>query len=601
MNLKHLSAFVWLRSRIRVNQFRKGGTAGQIILVILTVMMVTAGVGLFVGGFFAGLFGLPAAPSAARLLIWDGVVVGFLFVWMIGLLTELQRSEPLTLEKFLHLPVSPAGVFIVNYVSSLFSITLVLFAAAAFGLLIGQLFAVGPIMLFGVIAFAAFVFAATALTYQFQGWLAVLMSNPRRRRTVIVFVTFGFILLVQIPNLINIIGPWRHLSKPTVVELPPPTVVTPQTPPDPVEPVIPTPAVPASSPEKEKEVWERVGTVAWWTNLAVPPGWFPLGVAELAEGRPLPALLGSLAFVLIGGACLWRAYRTTVKYHTGQYSESSGSVSAAPAFVPDGKPVMVEWRWPWVSEHASAVASSSLRGLLRAPESKMMLIAPVIMALVFGGMLFAIPGTIPGPVRPLIAVGAAAVVLLAGIQIAGNQFGYDRAGFRAYVLSPISRRDILLGKNLSVIPLLLAIGGILALLVSCVLPMRIDHYPMILIQLVSLFLLFCLLSNTLSIVAPMPIAAGAMQPTQVKLGPILWQFGFMMFYPFVIGLVLLPVGVEVLIEELSGVSGWPIALLLSVGVSAFAVFAYHRGLSVLADLLTKQEKDILQIVTSKVE
>ena len=93
MNLKHLSAFVWLRSRIRVNQFRKGGTAGQIILVILSVMMVMAGVGLFVGGFFAGLFGLPAAPSAARLLIWDGVVVAFVFVWMLGLLTALRAEE----------------------------------------------------------------------------------------------------------------------------------------------------------------------------------------------------------------------------------------------------------------------------------------------------------------------------------------------------------------------------------------------------------------------------------------------------------------------------------------------------------------------------
>ena len=38
-------------------------------------------------------------------------------------------------------------------------------------------------VIFAVGVLAAFVFALTALTYQFQGWLAALMSNPRRRRT----------------------------------------------------------------------------------------------------------------------------------------------------------------------------------------------------------------------------------------------------------------------------------------------------------------------------------------------------------------------------------------------------------------------------------
>ena len=38
-------------------------------------------------------------------------------------------------------------------------------------------------------------------------------------------------------------------------------------------------------------------------------------------------------------------------------------------------------------------------------------------------------------------------------QLLGNQFGFDRGGFRVYVLSPASRRDVLLGKNLSFVPL----------------------------------------------------------------------------------------------------------------------------------------------------
>ena len=45
------------------------------------------------------------------------------------------------------------------------------------------------------------VFMITAWTYCLRGWLATMMSNPRRRRTVIMGITFAFILLSQGPNL----------------------------------------------------------------------------------------------------------------------------------------------------------------------------------------------------------------------------------------------------------------------------------------------------------------------------------------------------------------------------------------------------------------
>ncbi len=37
----------------------------------------------------------------------------------------------------------------------------------------------------------------TGLTYQFQGWLASLMGNPRRRRTATAAMTMVFILITQ--------------------------------------------------------------------------------------------------------------------------------------------------------------------------------------------------------------------------------------------------------------------------------------------------------------------------------------------------------------------------------------------------------------------
>ena len=41
-----------------------------------------------------------------------------------------------------------------------------------------------------------------------------------------------------------------------------------------------------------------------------------------------------------------------------------------------------------------------------------------------------------------------------------NHFGFDRGGFRAFVLLPTPRRYILLGKNLALLPVALAVFAI---------------------------------------------------------------------------------------------------------------------------------------------
>lgn len=231
----------------------------------------------------------------------------------------------------------------------------------------------------------------------------------------------------------------------------------------------------------------------------------------------------------------------------------------------------------------------------------MMFLAPVLMVLIFGGIVLKVDESPPGALRPLIAIGSAIMVLVMSVQLVGNQFGYDRTGFRAYVLSPAPRRDILLGKNLAVAPLVLGFGLFAVLLVGIVYPMRVDHYPAALAQLLSLYLLFCLMANTLSIVAPIPMAAGSMQPAKVKMGPILGQLAFLFVFPLLMVPVLLPIGVQVLVEETTEVRGLPISLVLSLVVLAVVVFLYRRMLTVQGDWLAMREQKILEVVTSKVE
>src|SRR5262249_5158010 len=138
------------------------------------------------------------------------VAVAFLFFWLIGLMHELQRAEALSLDKFLHLPVSLTSAFLINYLTSLVCPCLIVFLPAMIGLTIGLAVGKGPAMLAVLPLVIAFLLMVTALTYQFQGWLAALMVNKRRRRTVIVVTTMTIILLAQLPNLINVAGPWRE-------------------------------------------------------------------------------------------------------------------------------------------------------------------------------------------------------------------------------------------------------------------------------------------------------------------------------------------------------------------------------------------------------
>jgi ABC-2 type transport system permease protein len=190
---------------------------------------------------------------------------------------------------------------------------------------------------------------------------------------------------------------------------------------------------------------------------------------------------------------------------------------------------------------------------------------------------------------------------MSGIQLIGNQFGYDRAGFRVYVLCPAPRREILIGKNLAVAPMTLGMSLVAVLLIGCVFPMRVDRWLAAFLQVGSTYLVFCLLANRMSIFAPLPIAAGSMQASNPRLTPVLIQMLCLMIFPVLLVPILLPLGLEVLLEELEVVSGWPISLALSLGVFAGAVALYRSLITWQGELFAAREQKILEVVTSKLE
>jgi hypothetical protein len=338
-------------------------------------------------------------------------------------------------------------------------------------------------------------------------------------------------------------------------------------------------------------------------NTFVPLGWLPYSSVSLLEGRILPSLLAALGLALIGTGSLVRCYGTTLRLYTGQFKGRKPRDTAAPK----RKDVTVstsflEKHVPWVSEHASAIAFAGFRSLTRAPEAKMMLLTPVIFTLVFGSTFLRVHSNPSEFLRPVMSAGVMAMVLLGMIQLAGNQFAFDRSGFRTFVLSGVRRSDILMGKNLALLPFALGLGAIGITALEIAYPMHIDHFIAVAVQMVSMYLVYCLVLNLLSMFAPSAIASGSLKPVRPKGIAVLIHLLFFFFVlPIALATTLMPLGVEFLVKGSSWLSHVPVYLLLTLFELGVISYLYPRALVFQGRILQAREQKILEIVAAKAE
>jgi len=612
VNWQHLRAFVWLRWRLLANGWRRGGRINFLITAIFVAFALIASLPLFVGSCLLGRYAFAEVAPINLLYAWDVLALGFVFVWAIGLLTELQRTESLALSKFLHLPVSLEGAFIINYLSSLVSLTTILFVPILFGFALGLVFSQGLLLLVAWPLAAALLLMVTALSYQFQGWLASLMTNPRRRRTVIVGATAVFVLIAQLPNVLNLFAPWQKQADRSLAHVRELESLQRE--------FEKKPGEAQEYLRRQQEIMEKhqrenqeamAATAQQWqravalSNWVLPIGWLPLGVMQAAEGNLWVPLLALIGLTAIGAGSLWRSYRTTLRLYQGQFTARKGkpvpvaaSPAPAPAVARTTGPQLLELRLPGVSEPVSAIALAGFRSLLRSPEAKMMLLTPIIMSVVLGGVVLRQPNALPAELRPLMAIGAMIVVLFGMMQLMANQFGFDREGFRVFVLCAASRRDILLGKNLAFFPLAAGMTAFMVAALEAVCPLRLDHLAAMPPQFLSMYLLFCVLMNMLSIFTPIYLAAGSLKPASPKALTVLVQFmAVMIFFPLTQLPTFLPLGIETLYEQLGWTHAAPLFLPLAVAECVAVAFFCRWVLSWQGGLLEAREQKILEVVT----
>jgi ABC-2 type transport system permease protein len=610
VNRRHLQTFLWLRWRLAANQWRRGGWLNAWLMIIAAIGAVALAVPLLLGCFMLGVLLLPQVSPLHLMYLWDGLIAAYLVMAIFGLI-DMQRTESLSLMKFLHLPVSVQGAFLINYVSSLLSLNMILFLPVMLGFCLALIVVKGPWLLLGLPLLAAFLLMVTALMYQFQGWVASLMDNPRRRRNVIMITTGSLVLLCQFPYLLNLVRPWDRgtLEDQTAGVLEEleeldrryqARELGPQEYQRRHQEVMKAHESAAQQAQRERiDFWERTIHRA---NVVLPIGWLPVGIRAAAEGQVLPAVWCWLGMTSIGAFSLWRAYRTTIAIYQGRFTAGSGRAAAVAEPASARKPgrLLLEARLPGFSEPVSAVALGGFRSFSQSPEGKMTLMSPLLVTIVFAATVWKGLPTVPEAVRPLFAVLGFFVMFFGLVQVLANQFGFDRDGFRVFVLSAASRRDILLGKNLAFFPAVFAMALIQISVVQAVLPMRLDHLLALFPQLVSMYLLMCILTNVLSIYAPMPIAAGSMKPANPKLASIFLQMAVMACaFPLIQAPTLLPWGAEALLHSLEWGVGVPVYLILSMALCAAVVLVYRLALKSQGELLQTREQQILEVLTNR--
>ncbi len=581
MDTDQLRTILWLRWRLSRNQWARVGGLGAVLTLIIVALGLVAGAGGALAGLLAGSLALPKVPPTVLLAIWDAVIVVFLFFCMMSIVSEIQRSETIDIGRMLHLPISLRQIFVINYLASHLSLSVILFVPGMIGLALGLALGRGAEMLWMLPLVIGFVFMITSWIYCLRGWLVALMINPRRRRAIIAGVTVGFILLTQLPNLLVQATSDRGRHRPRAVSS-------------------------ASSEEQDQrssqDKRERtIPPLMLTAHKVVPFLWVGNGAMTLAAGDVRPAILATLGVFAIGTLGLGRAYRSTIRFYQGGET-SKKTRPKAKATVVVGVRDDRDGRLPGIPQEASTLARAFFRSLKRAPEVKMALGMNLMWLVMFGGMaLFRRSSTTPDVVKPFMATGAVAVTFFGMGQLMFNLFGFDRGGFRTLVLLPTRRQWILLGKNLALFPIAAAIGLVLLALVTIAVHPPATVVVATILQLPAAFLLLSMMGNLLSVLVPYRVAPGSMKPTKTRTTTtLLILLSHLLFPVTLVPIFLMPLS-GLLFEWAGWASAATVNLIASAVLLAALVLCYRFSLPALGDQLERRERQVLDVVAREVE
>lgn len=669
----HLRSLIYLKRTLAYRRWEREPLLGRIILAIFFAVFASGAMfAVFIAGIAAFFLYSRVSDPMVWTFAWNVIVGVFLFAWFINISSDIQRNETISMDRLMHLPISPTQAFTLNYLWSWLNLPMIYFVATSVGMMVGGAIAQGPKILLGAIPLVAYLLVVTALTSQLQILVASWMANPRTRRWMVMLIPIligGGIgassLMLNRWVFVEVIQRNPRPTTPAMAE--PATTAIPES----LEPEMAPPALPSSdstalpasestalpssdpagetagsgndaeqkdAPEENAvpetvatpevldeeatptvprrvklepfnaQFREAVSSKLRWLDRCFPPMWFAACMDSLH--RFVPDLLWMVPVMLAVSVWSLRAnYRLTLRmYQNGvdnvataanpniaAQSDANASASAASS---DGPRWMERSFWG-MSDVTSAIVAQTWLSSWRAPEMKLQLLFPLLQPAVFVFVLsyWKSPGEMW---QTLGMVGAAVFGLYTSSGFLGNMFGLDRAGFRAWVLSPVPRAQILEGRNLAFGIPAWALAIVVCVSIGILWRVPPDKVLLACLSVTTFVPLYLLLTNCMSILSPFGLPQGTITPKHFSWKNVLISLLLSTVIPALLAWSLCPLGLEILAKWLwPAVSGWPIGLLLAPIWVVGSWLAYRAVLPSVGKLFESWELTVLKTVVAQ--
>jgi hypothetical protein len=559
--MSQLSALVWLKWTLTRNSLRSRRAVAGRVAAVLGVLAGLALSLLVAASLGVGAYFLSAQAHARGVDLTEAragfVVLLFLFTiaFMMWALTPLalgggDRFEP---GRMLLYPVSLSKLFAFDFLSDLTSLTSVFIIPALVAVGVGVGLGSGSLAA-GLAVSACVVASGMSFSKLLSVGVGALMQSRRTR---------GEMVLALLGAALGLTGAVAGQLMPVL------------------------------------QRYAEYAEGARWT----PPGAAAYALARGVFGGDAGALAVSLLTLgTYAAGCALLAYRVARRTAlgagggggAGRHASKANANAEAEARAPSGAGAYAGWQLPFASPQFSALFEKELRYALRNAQLRVIALMAVGLTIVLRmGPAGAGSRRTWGMVSPY-AEGGGAVFSVVYIfmlvsPLSTNLFGYDGAGMRTVVLSPVSRRTVLAAKNAAVtlIALVLVSAGVFV-------------GGFVLGDLTARTLLFAALTflTTAGLFAPFGNWLSMQFPRRV-------QFGKRMNRSGVGGLLLVPFFFLLLVPPAASVAAAHFAQSLAVKYVILAAFAllsacfYALAVTHQGRRLERRELEILEAVTGR--
>jgi ABC-2 type transport system permease protein len=544
LKLRHVATLLWMRWKLTLRGYVRGGAASIVGLVFLLLFLVPLVGGLAFGTTF-GYLNLPRG-AAVQLLF---AVLGVLYVFWAALpLLQYTLNEGLDVTRLQIYPVSRAEMMAGLILATFMDVgTLVLV-----GLYVPVLIGWSPTPAAATVTVAALALAYVHTVGLSQLLLAALMGLLRSRRyrdvSIIVFALLGATCSV----LGQFIAPLLRIT----------------------------------DPQQLAQI--RLDIYLQYS----PPGMAARAIELAARGEYLPALawLGGLALLAplllviwarvlehgitaaetAGGAPPRRARRGAAR----RIPESSGAGAAAvagPAAKNGAATLAATHRWLPLSRAARAVAAKDARYLWRDPQLKASLLSSLFVLVFVLLPSFSSLGSREGIViLPIQVLYAPIPTLIVALNLSLNSLGLERQGLQMLFLFPVRPLDVLWGKNLTVGSITFGAQVVLAVALAAI-SGGWGYVPVALATGLAGVLVLMACGNVSSVLLPFRVRELRMGRSSLSSENGCLRAVLSMLTLLIAAVLLTPVGLALGIPLLAGQNAWlaislPLALVYGVGL-----------------------------------